>query len=118
MYGIRSSIAGQKGREEGALVTYTQQIHLRVKGTICASCSITSQVQKRFEDLKMSPDGVLLCTFKETAIAYGLLENDEEWDNCLSEASISFMPKQLWSLFVTILIFGQPAKPLDLWGKV
>ena len=33
------------------------------------------------------------------------------------EASISFMPKQLQSLFVTILIFGQPAKPLDLWEK-
>ena len=40
-----------------------------------------------------------------------------EWDNCLSEASISFMPKQLWSLFVTILIFGQPTKPLALWEK-
>ena len=72
---------------------------------------------KGFEDLKMSPDGMLLSTFKETAIAYGLVESDVEWDNCLSEASISFMPKQLWSLFVTILIFGQPAKPLDLWEK-
>ena len=72
---------------------------------------------KSFEDLKMSPDGMLLSTFKETAIAYGLLESDAEWDNYLSEASISFMPKQLWSLFVTILIFGQPAKPLDLWEK-
>ena len=56
-------------------------------------------------------------TFMETAIAYGLLESDVEWDNCLSEASISFMPTELWSLFVTILIFGQPAKPLDLWEK-
>ena len=27
------------------------------------------------------------------------------------------MPKQLRSLFVTILIFGQPTKPLDLWEK-
>ena len=27
------------------------------------------------------------------------------------------MPKQLQSSFVTILIFGQPAKPLDLWEK-
>ena len=72
---------------------------------------------RSFEDLKMSPDGMLLSTFKETAIAYGLLESDVEWDNCLSEASISFMPKQLQSLFVTILIFGQPAKPLDLWEK-
>ena len=65
----------------------------------------------------MSPDGTLLSTFNETAIAYGLLESDAEWDNCLSEASISFMLKQLWSLFVTILIFGQPVKPLDLWEK-
>ena len=46
MYGISPSIAGQKGKEEGALAAYTQQIHLRVKGTICASFSITFQVQK------------------------------------------------------------------------
>ena len=72
---------------------------------------------KNFEDLKMSPDGMLLSTSKETAIAYGLLECDAEWDNCLSEESIYFMPKQLWSLFVTILIFGQTVKPLDLWEK-
>ena len=70
-----------------------------------------------FEDLKISLDGVLLSTFKETATAYGLLESDMEWDNCLSEASISYMPNQLCSLFVTILIFGQPSKPLDLWEK-
>ena len=72
---------------------------------------------KSFEDLKMSLDGMLLSTFKETAIAHGLLEHDTEWDNCLSEASISFMPKQFRSLFVTILIFGQPAKPFTLWEK-
>ena len=46
MYRIRPSIVGEKGKEEGALAAYTQQIHLRVKGTICASFSITSQVQK------------------------------------------------------------------------
>ena len=88
------------------MAAYTQQIHIKVKGTTCTSFSITSQVQKVFEDLKVSPDGMLLSTSKETAIADGLLESDAEWDNCLSEASISFMPKQLWSLFVTILIFG------------
>ena len=50
---------------------------------------------KNFGDLKLSPDGILLSTFKETAIAHGLLESDAEWDNCLAEASIAFMPKQL-----------------------
>ena len=45
MYGISPSIAGQKEKEEDALATYTQQIHLRMKGTICTSFSITFQVQ-------------------------------------------------------------------------
>ena len=92
MYGIRSRITGQKGKEEGALVAYAQQIHLRVKGTICTSFSFLPGA-KSFEDPKMSPDGMLLSTFKGTAIAYGLIESDAEWDNCLSEASTSFMPK-------------------------
>ena len=90
MYGINPNTGGQKGKEEGALAGYTQQIHLRVKGTICASFSITSQVRKIFK----TPDGMLLSTFNETAIVHGLLESDTEWDNCLSEASISFMPNQ------------------------
>ena len=54
-------------------------------------------------------------TFKETALALGLLESDEEWDSCLAEAAVSFMPKQLCSLFITILIFGEPSQPLLLW---
>ena len=68
-----------------------------------------------FNDLKTSPDGVIHKTFKETALAFGLLKSDEEWDDCLSEATLSYMPKQLCSLFVTILIFGEPAKPSLLW---
>ena len=72
---------------------------------------------KCYTDLRTTPDGVVHRTFKETAIGFGLLENDEEWDECLSEAAVSFMPKQLCSLFVTILIFGGPAKPAVLWDK-
>ena len=33
------------------------------------------------------------------------------------EASVSFMPKQLCSLFVTILISGEPTEPQVLWEK-
>ena len=71
---------------------------------------------KSYTDLKTS-NGVVNTTFKETALALGLPETDEEWDECLSEAALSFMPKQLHSLFVTILIFGEPAKPTVLWEK-
>ena len=70
-----------------------------------------------FTDLKKSSDGTIQSTFKETAMKLGLLESDDEWDKCLSEAAISFMPKQLCSLFVTILIFGELAQPDVLWEK-
>ena len=46
-----------------------------------------------------------------------LLDSDDEWDQCLSEATVSFMLKQLCSLFVTILVFGDPAKLEVLWQK-
>ena len=65
----------------------------------------------------MSHDGKVHKTFKATAIALGLRETDDEWDECLSEAAVSFMPKQLRNLFITILIFGEPAKPEVLWEK-
>ena len=46
-----------------------------------------------------------------------MLESDVELDKCLSEAAASFMPIQLQSLFVTILIFREPAKPVVLREK-
>ena len=46
-----------------------------------------------------------------------LLESDDEWDQYFSDAAVSFMPKQLHSLLVTILIFREPAKPEVLWER-
>ena len=69
-----------------------------------------------FTHLKTSQAGITYNTFKETALALGPLESDEEWDECLSEAAVSFMPVQIHS-FVTILTFGEPAKPATLWEK-
>ena len=66
---------------------------------------------------KISPDGSIHKTFKETVLAMGLLESDEEWHDCMSEAAVSFMPRQLRALFVTILVFGEPANALLLWEK-
>ena len=70
-----------------------------------------------FADLKKLPDGTTHKTFKETASAMGLLESDDEWYECMSEAAISFMPKQLHSLFVTVLVFGEPANPYSIWEE-
>ena len=72
---------------------------------------------KSFSDLKKSPNGTIQGTYKEAAMKLGLLDSDDEWDQCLSEAAVSFMPKQLHSLFVTILIFGEPSQPDALWKR-
>ena len=70
-----------------------------------------------FDDLKTLPDGTQCASFKETVIQVGLLATDDEWEECLSEASSSFLPFQICSLFITILVFGEPLKPYELWIK-
>lgn len=54
-------------------------------------------------------------TFKEAALALGLLEDDDEWDQCLNESSLFAMPAALRHLYATILIFCNPANPLTLF---
>lgn len=69
-----------------------------------------------FENLKLF-NGVTYPTYKEAAIARGLLENDLEWRNCLNEASLSASPKQLRFLFSTVLIFCNPQNCRQLWDE-
>lgn len=62
-------------------------------------------------------DGIIYETFKDAAIARGLLENDEEWYKCLEEAAIRQMPSQLRNLFCTICVFCSPTDPIALFFK-
>ncbi len=62
-------------------------------------------------------NNVECATFKEACIAMGLLENDNEWRQCLQEAAIMQSGAQLQSLFVTLLLFCQPAQPDELWEE-
>lgn len=67
-----------------------------------------------FEYLKTV--GNYVCsTFKEACIKRGLLESDLECYSCLSEAALMKSGKQLRNLFVTILVFCEPAEPEKLW---
>ena len=89
------------------------------QGERCNLCLLLHCIPEAmsYSDLKMSPDGSMQRTFKEAAMKLELIESDDQWDKCLSEAALSFIPKQIHSLFVTILIFGEPAKPEILWDK-
>lgn len=54
-------------------------------------------------------------TFKEAAIARGLLEDDQEYLNCMNEATLSASPNQLRFLFATIIHYCTPRDPEQLW---
>ncbi len=69
---------------------------------------------RSFEDLK-SVNGTPHPTFKATAYALGLFENDDECHQSLQEASTYSTGHQLRYLFGTILIYVEPAEPLSLW---
>ncbi|KEP45929.1 putative ATP-dependent DNA helicase PIF1 [Rhizoctonia solani 123E] len=69
-----------------------------------------------FEDLR-TYNGVVFGTFKEACIAQGLLESDDEWAQCLTEAAQFKTGQQMRRLFVVILTACTPSKPDELWTR-
>ena len=56
-------------------------------------------------------------SFKQAALARGLLKDDLEWDRCMQEASLIQMLRQLRNLFCTICMFSNPTDPQALFEK-
>jgi hypothetical protein len=52
-------------------------------------------------------------TFREACLARGLLESDEQWDSCLSEAASIARGSGMRDLFALILTDSNPGNPLD-----
>ena len=69
---------------------------------------------KNFDELKTF-NNIIQPSFKQAAIARGLLDTDSEWVQTLTEASQFMFPPQLRSLFVMILTQCSPANPFFLW---
>ena len=69
---------------------------------------------KNYEELRTYIN-VIYPSFKQVAIARGLLDTDSEWVNTLTEAASFVLPAQLRSFFVTILTQCNPANPFFLW---
>ena len=70
---------------------------------------------KSFEDMRRSTDGVLHPSFRQAASALGLLEDDEEWENCMTETAFTASPNQMRQLFATLLLFCNTSSPSTLW---
>ena len=62
-------------------------------------------------------EGVVYPTYKDAAIAEGLLRDDGEWELCLTEAATSFMPHLIRSLFAIILLYSEVDNPGQLFEK-
>ena len=60
-------------------------------------------------------DGEVYDTFRQAALARGLLKGDDEWDRAMREATVWQVPSQLRGLFVSICVFCAPDDPNALW---
>ena len=69
-----------------------------------------------FEDL-CTVGGDLKETYQEVCRVLGLLQDDLEWDEALSEAAFTKMPSALRELFVMIILFCMPSNPKKLFNK-
>ncbi|XP_052171592.1 uncharacterized protein LOC127787570 [Diospyros lotus] len=71
---------------------------------------------KSFRSLR-TIDNVVHDTFKLACVARGLLEDDEEWIQCLKEAAVMKTGYQLRRLFSIILTQCSPLNPCALWNQ-
>ena len=69
-----------------------------------------------FEDPRMY-NGITYERTQEACHQRGLLDDDQQWDNCLTEAAIYQSTATLRQLFITILEFNQPEDPWGLWAQ-
>jgi PIF1-like helicase/Helitron helicase-like domain at N-terminus/Helicase len=69
---------------------------------------------KSFNDIKTF-DGITHETFKEAAKVRNLLEDDTEWERCLTEAKNHAMAFEFRSFFAYLLVFNVPNDSRRLW---
>jgi ATP-dependent DNA helicase PIF1 len=68
-----------------------------------------------FEDMR-SIKGQVFASYKAVCAKLGLLQDDNEWDEALTDAAETQMCPQIRELFVEILLFCAPADPLALFS--
>ena len=73
-----------------------------------------SKGKSGFQNLK-EVDGAMCETFQEVCRLLGLLQDDKEWDEALTDGSITKLCPALRELFTTILLFSLPANPKELF---
>ena len=70
-----------------------------------------------FQDMLILHGGQVCETYQQVCCELGLLADDTEWRRVLAESVITKMCPQIRELFVTILMFCQPANPRALYDE-
>lgn len=97
------------GRMHGASVRDAERYFLRL-------LLLHVRGAKGYHDLRRYNE-IEYPTFYEAAQARGLVENENAWDDALTEASLAKLPKQLRELFAYSCIFGMSPNVSNLWNK-
>ncbi|XP_028106546.1 uncharacterized protein LOC114305630 [Camellia sinensis] len=69
---------------------------------------------KCYEDIR-TVNGIVHPTFKSVCLALGLLDDDNEWDATLTEASTWASGAQLRNMFFSMLMFFEVTNAYELW---
>lgn len=69
---------------------------------------------KDYKDLR-TVNGVEFLSYKQASYALGLVNDDKEWSDAITEASFSATGAQLRHLFVTILLFCEVENHKEFW---
>ncbi|KAG8377929.1 hypothetical protein BUALT_Bualt08G0084800 [Buddleja alternifolia] len=83
---------------------YLRMLLYKVRGAQC------------YEDLR-TYNRLVYPTFKQACAARGLLDDDNEWHDALSEASNWASSKKLRDMFSMMLMFSQITDPVNLWEE-
>lgn len=67
-----------------------------------------------YEDIR-TVNGIVHPSFKAVCLARGLLADDSEWNEALTEASTSASARQLRDMFCSILLFCEVTNPKELF---
>lgn len=71
---------------------------------------------REYKDLR-TVNGIEYPTYKQACYALGLIHDDREWNDAITEASFPASGSQLRHLFVTILLFCEVQNPKELWDS-
>lgn len=84
-----------------------ERYYMRILLNIVKGC-------KSFKDIR-TVNGEVHKTYKSACYSLRLLDDDNEWDECIKEASFWASAGQMRQLFCTILILCEVTDPVKLW---